>query len=84
MTITLQKNRTSAGDTVSILKDGDPVALLRQIGSKHPDTRLEWLTWDNDDPIAHAIQFPCCHPYDITPDDAQRLYVKYLTANTPA
>ncbi len=77
MNVLLDSHKTSLGDIVTISKDGNAVARLRQIGKKNPDVRLEWLNWENHKQKETAIQFPCCSLADITIRDAENMIAKY-------
>ena len=77
MKVELEHNLTTLGNIITIIKDGEPCARLRQIGRHHPDTRLEWLTWTNGKMTQNAIQFPFAHLADITISDAEKLVTKY-------
>jgi antitoxin (DNA-binding transcriptional repressor) of toxin-antitoxin stability system len=80
MKIEFEHNQTaSLGEIITILKDGNPVARLRQIGKRSPasDVRLEWLEWEGNRRIEHAIQFPMCTLSEVTPEHIQQMVMKY-------
>lgn len=76
--IELQHNKTEKfGEIISIVKDGDPVARIRQIGKTHSDIRLEWLTWQDGKRIEQAVQFPCTSLADVNIDNVTKMVAKY-------
>jgi len=80
MNIELQHNRSaSLGEIITILKDGNPVARLRQIGKRPPnaDVRLEWLEWQGNKCTPHAVQFPMCALSDVTKEQVRQMVIKY-------
>jgi len=80
MKIELEHNQTALlGEIITILKDGNPVARLRQIGKRSPDSdvRLEWLEWEGNRCTPHAIQFPMCTLSDVTLEHIQQMVMKY-------
>jgi antitoxin (DNA-binding transcriptional repressor) of toxin-antitoxin stability system len=79
--ITLEHNKTqNFGEIITIIKDGEPIARLRQIGKRAPDAdvRLEWLTWQGNKRIEHAMQFPMCNLSDVTQSEVESMVKKYL------
>ena len=80
MKIEFEHNQTaSLGEIITILKDGNPVARLRQIGNRSPDSdvRLEWLEWEGNLCTHKAFQFPICTLSDVTLDHIQQMVMKY-------
>ncbi len=80
MNIELERNQSaSLGEIITILKDGNPVARLRQIGKRPPDAGvcLEWLEWQGDQCTPRVVQFPICALSDITPEQVRQMVIKY-------
>jgi hypothetical protein len=76
----LEHNQSaSLGEIITILKDGNPVSRLRQIGKQPPDAdvRLEWLEWQGNQCNPQAIQFPMCALSEITPEQVRQMVMKY-------
>ena len=76
--IAYERHLSTLGEIISISRNGNPIGRIRQIGKDHPDSRLEWLTWEDMKPIEHGVQFPFVHLTDITPQDILNVVNKYL------
>lgn len=76
--ITYERDITSLGEIITIYRKGNPIARVRQIGKDHPDSRLEWLTWEGNKATEHGVQFPFVHLADISPSDILNITNKYL------
>jgi len=76
--IELEHNKTDRyGEIITVIKDGEPCARLRQIGKHHSDVRLEWLTWQGLERTDHAVQFPCASLADVNIDNVTAIVKKY-------